>query len=196
MTTEPEMQVYAPALDGMSEEEFYQFCQANTTANFERDSEGNILIMAPTNYDSGGQEFDLMVEFGIWNKQHKLGKAFSSNAGFTLPNGAVRSPDLAWVSNERATALPQSERQKFAHICPDFVVEIRSKTDSLPALKAKMQEYIDNGCQLGFLIDPYQQKAYVYAPNKEAVTVDSFQQKLSGGTLLPGFELDLSLFLL
>lgn len=179
---------------GMSEDEFFQFCMQNPELNLERDAQGNILIMAPVKFDGGRQESRAIIALGKWNDETNLGEVFSSQTGFTLPNGAVRSPDASWISNEKLAALPKEEHDRFAHICPDVVIEIRSTSDRLKTLQAKMDEYIQNGAQLGFLIDPVTQSAAVYRADGSVETVEGFDARLSGEPVLPGFYLDLSRF--
>ena len=122
--------------------------------------------MPPTGSGSGNKDFELTSQFGIWVQKDRRGKGFGSSTGFTLPNGAVRSPDLAWIRNERWDALSKKEQKVFAPICPDFVVELRSPTDRLGYVKAKMVEYLENGAQLGWLVDPIERTVYIYRPNQ------------------------------
>ncbi len=145
--------------------------------------------MPPTSTETGGRNFDLTVNFGIWAKQDGTGKGFDSSTGFTLPNGAKRSPDLAWVLYERWNALTEKDRKRFAPLCPDFVVELRSESDSIAALQEKLEEYIENGAQLGWLIDPFERKVYVYRPAARVETLDD-PQFVSGEPLLKGFTLN------
>lgn len=137
----------------LTDEQFFQMCQKNRDYRFERTASAELLIMPPTGSNTGDRNFDLVVELGIWNKQTKLGKGFDSSTGFTLPNGAERSPHASWVKIEWWNALTPEQQEKFAPICPDSVVELRSRTDSLKELQEKIQEYIKNGAQLGWLID-------------------------------------------
>ncbi|WAC15473.1 Uma2 family endonuclease [Dyadobacter pollutisoli] len=175
----------------MSEEEFFQFCQMNDTLEFERDSQGNIILMSPTGSFTGNFNLKVSMEVGIWNKENGLGEVFDSSTGFTLPNGAVRSPDVSWVRQERWDMLSQDQKEGFAPICPDFVIEIRSKSDGLKYLLDKMLEYIANGSQLGWLIDRFESKVYVYNADKSVVIHESLQVMLSGESVLPGFTLNL-----
>ncbi|MBA2340842.1 MAG: Uma2 family endonuclease [Pyrinomonadaceae bacterium] len=179
----------APLLDGMSDDDFLEFCHLNRELRIERTKEGNIIIMPPTSSETGNRNFNLTVSFGIWARQDGTGKGFDSSTGFQLPNGAKRSPDLAWVRNERWEALSAEERKRFAPLCPDFVVELRSTYDSLAALEEKMKEYIANGAQLGWLIDPAERKIYIYRPNAEVEALDD-PQSVSGEPLLKGFVLN------
>ncbi|MEH2310454.1 MAG: Uma2 family endonuclease [Nostoc sp.] len=174
----------------LTDDQFFQMCQQNRDYRFERTASGELLIMPPTGSDTGNRNFDMVVELGIWNKQTKLGKGFDSSTGFTLPNGAERSPDASWVKIERWNALTPEQQEKFAPICPDFVVELRSRTDSLKELQDKMQEYIENGAQLGWLIDRKNKRVEIYRPGKDVEILDN-PISLSGENVLPGFVLDL-----
>ncbi|MGF2035415.1 MAG: Uma2 family endonuclease [Nostoc sp. CmiVER01] len=174
----------------LTDEQFFQMCQKNRDYRFERTASGELLIMPPTGSDTGNRNFDMVVELGIWNKQTKLGKGFDSSSGFTLPNGAERSPDVSWIKIERWNALTPEQQEKFAPICPDFVVELRSRTDSLKELQEKMQEYIENGAQLGWLIDRKNKRVEIYRPGKDVEILDN-PVSLSGENVLPGFVLHL-----
>ncbi|MBE8985915.1 Uma2 family endonuclease [Nostoc sp. LEGE 12450] len=174
----------------LTDEQFFQMCQKNRDYRFERTASGELLIMPPTGSDTGNRNFDMVVELGIWNKQTKLGKGFDSSTGFTLPNGAERSPDASWVKIERWNALTPEQQEKFAPICPDFVVELRSRTDSLKELQEKMQEYIENGAKLGWLIDRKNKRVEIYRPGKDVEILDN-PTSLSGENVLPGFVLNL-----
>lgn len=175
----------------MTDDQFCEFCQINRELRIERTAKGEVIIMPPVYSESGGINFNLTVQLGIWVERDGTGKGFDSSTGFTLPNSAVRSPDVSWIKKERWEAIPLEQRQKFAPICPDFVVELRSQTDSLKVLQEKMQEYIDNGALLGWLIDPKQKKVYIYRPDAEVVCLDH-PQTISGKPILSGFILDLS----
>jgi Uma2 family endonuclease len=148
----------------MGEDEFYDFCMLNRDLNLELTSEGDLIIMPPTGGQTGNRNFELIGSFAAWARQDGTGKGFDSSTLFSLPNGAKRSPDLAWVKKERWEALTDRERQRFSPLCPDFVVELRSPSDSLKRLRKKMEEYVANGAQLGWLIDPFERKVYVYRP--------------------------------
>lgn len=175
----------------LSDEQFYQLCQNNGDLNFERTARGELIIMPPVGGESGNREADLMIDLGIWNRQTNLGYTFSSSTVFTLPNGANRSPDAAWIRRERYAALTPKQRQKFPPIAPDFIIELRSATDNLEMLHHKMQEYMDAGVQLAWLINPQQQQVEVYRLGKE-VEVRDLPTELSGEEILPGFRLSLS----
>lgn len=174
----------------MNDDQFFEFCQINGDLRIERTATGEIIIMPPTGGETGRRNFSLAVEVGIWAKQDGTGIGFDSATGFTLPNGAVRSPDVAWIKKERWDALPEEDRQKFPHICPDFVIELKSATDSLRTLQEKMQEYINNGVLLGILINPDKKQVYIYRPNAEIECLDN-PETVSGEPILKGFILDL-----
>ena len=176
----------------LTDEEFFQLCQNNRDLRFERTAAGELIIMPPTGSDTGNRNFDIAVELGIWNKQTKLGKGFDSSTGFKLPNGKDVSPDVAWIKKERWDSLTSEQQNKFAPIAPDFVIELRSSSDNLKPLQEKMQEYIDNGVKLAWLIDRKQRKVFIYRPGQAVEELDN-PQTLTGEDLLPGFILDLSL---
>jgi Uma2 family endonuclease len=138
----------------MSDDEFMRFCAANEPTRFERDANGEIIAMSPTGSEGGGQELDVAMELGIWARNDGRGRVFGSNAGFKLPDSSVRAADAAWVSWRRWNCLTPAEQKRYAPICPEFVVEIRSETDRLPPLQAKMEQWIANGAELAWLIDP------------------------------------------
>jgi Uma2 family endonuclease len=175
----------------LTDEAFFQLCQNNRDLRFERTAAGELIIMPPTGSDTGNRNFDIAVELGIWNKQTKLGKGFDSSTGFKLPNGKDVSPDVAWIKKERWDNLTSEQQNKFAPIAPDFVIELRSSSDNLKPLQEKMQEYIDNGVKLAWLIDRKQRKVFIYRPNCVVEELDH-PQTLTGEDLLPGFVLDLS----
>jgi Uma2 family endonuclease len=178
-----------PAID-LTDEQYYALCGNNPELRFERNAAGDLVIMPPVGGDSGGREADVITDLMIWNRQAQLGKVFSSSSGFKLPNGADRSPDAAWVRLDRWTALTPEQQRKFPPLCPDFVVEIRSATDSLMALQEKMQEYISNGAVLGLLINPKGTQVEVYRPG-QSVVVLSQPSQVDCNPELPGFVLHL-----
>ena len=175
----------------MTDDQFFDFCQLNRHFRIERNQIGDLFIMSPTGSETEERNFNLIVQLGIWTKQDGTGVGFGSSGGFTLPNGAVRSPDAAWIKRTKWEIIPADKRKKFAPICPEFVVELRSENDSLSTLKEKMQEYIDNGTQLAWLIDRKQRKVFIYRPNCGVEELDN-PQTLTGEDILPGFVLDLS----
>ncbi|MCP2729894.1 Uma2 family endonuclease [Limnofasciculus baicalensis] len=175
----------------LTDDQFFEFCQINRELRIERTANRELLIMSPTGSETGNRNFKLTVQLGIWVERDGTGIGFDSSSGFKLPNGAERSPDAAWIKLERWNALTSEQQGKFAPICPDFVVELRSDCDNLAPLKTKMEEYIDNGASLGFLIDRKNRDVYIYLPG---VGVECLKNPatVSGDPVLPGFVLDLS----
>jgi Uma2 family endonuclease len=176
-----------------TDDQFYYLCRQNEALRFEMTAQAEMLVMSPIDGLSGVRESNLNADVQIWNRQSGLGKVFSSSTIFRLPNGAKRSPDVAWVEISRWNALSAIDQEKFPPITPDFVIELRSRTDSLPTLQAKMQEYIDNGAQLGWLLDPQNQQVEIYESGKQPITV-ALPTTLSGGNVLQGFQLTVPLF--
>jgi Uma2 family endonuclease len=172
-------------------EQFDRVCEANPDRSFELTAQGVLVIMPPVGVESGNYESELGIDLGIWNRETKLGKTFSSSTVFTLPNGSKKSPDAAWVALSRWGAVSREERKKFALLVPDFVIKLRSETDRLPPLQAKMAEYRDNGVRLGWLINPQDRQVEIYRLDRE-VEVLVAPMTLSGEDVLPGFNLDLS----
>ena len=165
-------------------------CQNNRDLRFERTEAGELLIMPLTGGETSKRNFEIVVQLGLWNRKYNLGVGFDSSGGFILPNGAARSPDAAWVLQERWEALTQQQRQKFLPLCPDFVVELCSPSDSVKQTQAKMQEYIDNGARLGWLIDAKARRVEIYRINQNVEILEQ-PSTLSGEDVLPGFILDL-----
>jgi Uma2 family endonuclease len=182
--------VQVPETLRVTDEQFLAFVMANPNLCLERTAAGELIIMPPTGSESGNYNFELNTDLGIWNRQARLGKAFDSSTGFRLPNGATRAPDGAWVTNERWNALTPQQRKGFAPICPDFVLELASETDSLDILRQKMQEYIENGCRLGWLIIPKSKQVEIYRLGQVPEVLQS-PDTLSGESVLPGFILPL-----
>ena len=179
---------FGPVLKKMNDHEFFEFCQLNRDWRFERTPEGDLVIMSPTGGKTGQRNFLLITFFGGWVEADGTGVGFDSSTGFTLPNGAKRSPDLAWIRRSRWEALTEEQQTEFPPLCPDFVVELRSPSEALPPLQAKMQEYMDNGAQLGWLIDPEERRVYIYRPGAPTTCLDS-PDKLDGEPLLPDLRL-------
>ncbi|MDF5719555.1 MAG: Uma2 family endonuclease [Rhizonema sp. PD37] len=177
----------------LSDEQFYQLCQDNETWQLERTASCELVIMPPVGGVSGNREADLNADLVIWNRQTQLGRVFSSYTIFRLPNGGNHSPDVAWVTNERWQSLTPEEQEKFPPLCPDFVIELRSRTDSLTQLQEKMQEYLNSGLRLGWSINPQAQQVEIYRPN-QTVEIVQLPASLSGEDVLPGFVLDLPIF--
>ncbi|MEB3179595.1 MAG: Uma2 family endonuclease [Nostocaceae cyanobacterium] len=174
----------------LTDEQFYQLCMVNKDLSMEMNAQGEIIIMPPVGGESGNQEADLIIDLGNWNRQTQLGKVFSSSTIFILTNGAKRSPDAAWVKLERWEALTSEQRKKFPPLTPDFVIELRSETDSIKPLQEKMQEYLDNGLHLGWLINPQDRQVEIYRQG-QPVELVALPAILSGEEVLPGFELQL-----
>lgn len=187
--------------DSLGNELFFQFCVQHRNLRIERNQKKEIIIMAPTGSETGNYNSELNADLVYWNRKSKLGYVFDSSTGFTLPNGAVRSPDASWISKERWEVISDEDRKVFAPVCPDFVIEICSKTDVLKTLKEKMKEYVENGAKLGWLLDMKNRQTYIYNPKLEGANndeltvveeVQGFDKKLFGGDVLVEFELDLS----
>jgi Uma2 family endonuclease len=172
-------------------EQYERVCEANPDRSFELTAQGVLVVMPPVGVESGNYESELLGDLVIWNRQTKSGKTFSSSTVFTLPNGSKRSPDAAWVELSRWEAISKEERKKFALLVPDFVIELRSETDRLPPLQAKMVEYRDNGVRLGWLINPRDRQVEVYRLDCDVEVLEN-PLTLSGEAVLPGFILDLS----
>lgn len=181
---------FGALLKPMDDDEFFYFCQRHRDLRIEMDKYGEITIMSPTGSETGGINFDLIADFAIWVRADGTGKGFDSSTGFILPNGAKRSPDLSWIKLEKWLAVPAEKRKKFAPICPDFVVELRSESDSLNMLQAKMLDYLENGVELGWLIDVKDKRVYVYRQHT-AVRVLENPAEVSGEPLLSGFVLQM-----
>jgi Uma2 family endonuclease len=180
---------FSPLATKVSDEEFAELCRLNPELQLERTSEGELVIMSPTGGKTGRRNAKLAVAFGVWAENDGTGQAFDSSTLFTLSNSAKRSPDVAWVRNDRWNALSAKQQDGFPPLCPDFVVELRSKTDSLKTLEEKMQEYISNGAELGWLIDPLEHKVHVYRAGTDPEVLEN-PEEVSGEPLLKGFVLD------
>jgi Uma2 family endonuclease len=174
----------------MTDDEFFEFCQINGDLRIERTAEGDIIVMPPEGGETGARRSRLTTQAQVWADRDKTGIVFGSSTGFNLPNGATRSPDVAWVRRSRLAALTPEQKQRFLPLCPDFVIELRSPSDSLSDLQDKMQEYLANGAQLGWLIDPLERRVYVYRPNVDVERLENPAQ-LSGESVLSGFVLEL-----
>ena len=175
----------------MTEHQFLKLCSENGDLRLELTSEKELIVMPPVFSESGLQEHDLAMQVGIWAKQDGAGRVFSPSAGFTLPNGAVRAPDVSWVLVARWEALSEEDRDGFAKICPDFVIELRSRSDTLGDVEDQLQEYMENGARLGWLIDPQNQRVHVYRTD-HSVEILVAPESVSGDPVLPGFVLGLS----
>ena len=180
-----------PAAVKLTDEQFYQLSLANRDLRLERTASGEVIIMPPTGGGTGKRNSDLNIQLGLWNRETKLGFVFDSSTGFKLPNGATRSPDAAWVKRDCWDALTLEQQEQFPPLCPDFVVELQSPSDALADARLKMQEYLENGVQLGWLIAPKIRQVEIYRPNRELEIVQS-PAILSGEEVLTGFVLDLT----
>ena len=177
----------------LTDEQFYQICINNPEISLERNPQGALIIMPPVGGESGSSEIELGADLTIWNRQSKLGKVFSSSTLFKLPGGGNRSPDAAWVELSRWIALTPEQRQKFPPIAPDFVMELRSRTDDLAMLQAKMQEYLNSGVRLGWMFNPQEQQVEIYRQGQPKET-RLLPTELSGESVLPGFLLRVERF--
>ncbi|GAB3794327.1 Uma2 family endonuclease [Spirosoma humi] len=180
-------------LEVMTDDEFFAFCQANDTLELERDKNGNIVIVSPTGSKTGNINLILASRIFLWNEEKAAGYTFDSSTGFKLPSGAIRSPDVSWIQKDCWEAIPEEQQEKFAPICPDFVIELRSASDDLTYLQSKMEEYRENGCSLGWLIDRKSQQVFIYRPGQPVETITTFTQILTAEPILPGFAFDLTL---
>ncbi len=180
-----------PAIE-MNDRQFFDFCRLNPDLRIERTAEGDVEIMSPAGGRTGNRNAGITAQLWMWALRDGTGDAFDAATGFILPNGAVRAPDAAWVRLSRLQGLTEEQKERFMPLCPDFAIELRSPSDRLSAAQAKMQEYIENGATLGWLIDATNRRVYVYRPGAEVERLDD-PATLSGDPELPGFVLDLKL---
>ncbi len=173
----------------ISNNQFFEFCQQNRDLRIELTKEGELVIMSPTGGGSSDRNAEITYQLRDWSKQDGKGKSFDSSGGFILPSGAMRSPDASWVSNDKLKNLSEEDWEKFLPLCPEFVIELRSASDSLYELQKKMIEYLENGAQLGWLIDPKEKRVYVYASDDLKVLENP--ESVSAAPLLKGFSLEL-----
>ena len=188
-TTLPIVLRLSPVIE-LTEEQFLAFCEMNHEARIERTAEGELEIMPPAGMYSSNRNSDITTQLRIWTRRDGTGISFDSSGGFTLPNGAVRAPDAAWITKTRLAELTTEDKRGFGHICPDFVIELRSRSDRLSVLRAKMDEYMANGARLGWLIDTQSRLVYVYRPDQEVETLEN-PESLSAEPELPEFTLEL-----
>ncbi len=177
-------------VNSMTQDQFFEFCQQNPDKRLERTAEGELIIMAPSGGGTGKRNLSIGAQLYYWADSDGTGEAFDSSTGFILPNGANRSPDASWILKTRLAALTPDEKEKFIPLCPDFLVELMSPSDSLPKSQAKMDEYAENGTRLGLLIDRKKKQVHVYRPGQSVQVLDN-PQTISGDPELPGFVLDL-----
>jgi len=178
-----------PAIN-LTDDQLFELCQLNGDWRIEYTAQGELLVMPPTGGETSNRNAELTYQVQAWTRRDQAGVAFDSSGGFKLPNGATRSPDAAWVRRSRLAGLTREQKQKFLPLCPDFVVELRSPTDNLQAVLDKMQEYLDNGAQLGWLLDPLTRRVHVYLPQRSPEILEA-PSTVSADPLLPGFVLDL-----
>lgn len=176
----------------LSDDQFYQLCQNHRDLKFERTAQGELLIVSPVGGEGGSREADLIGDLVFWNRRTQMGKVFSSSTCFKLPNGGDRSPDAAWVAWEKWNQLTLEQQQKFPPVCPDFIIELRSQSDALEPLQQKMQEYIDNGLRLGWLINPQDRQVEIYRLNQPHQVLQN-PDRVDGEDVLPGFVFDLAI---
>jgi len=175
----------------VSQEQFAELAQINQDVRLELTAKGELIIMPPTGGETGNRNFELDGQLWLWNRQKRLGKAFDSSTGFVLPNGANRSPDASWIKMERWSELTPQQRQKLLPLCPDFAVELVSESDRIANTREKMQEYLENGLRLGWLIEPKTRTVEIYRPNREVEVLPN-PVRLSGEDVLPDFTLTLA----
>ena len=174
----------------LTSEQFYQLCEENPELKLERNANGELIVMPPTGGETGKRNSTANAQIWTWNDRTELGEVFDSSTGFTLPNKADRSPDVSWVEKSRWSALTPEQREKFIPLCPDFVIELVSPSDSLKKTQEKMQEYMENGCRLGWLINRKKREVEIYRPGQDVEVLQS-PLTLSGENVLPGFVLNL-----
>ncbi len=181
-----------PETAPITDEQFYQLCVANRELKLERTAKGDLIIMPPTGGTTGNRNFKLAQQLANWADTDGTGIGFDSSTCFQLPKGGDRSPDAAWIPLAKWEALTPEQQEKFPPICPDFIIELRSPSDSLKPLQEKMQEYMDNGCRLGWLINPKDRQVEIYRQGQEKEILEN-PPTLSGEDILPGFVLNLQL---
>lgn len=175
----------------LDDQQFTSICKHNQNLNFERNQQGELIIIPPTGSETGQKNWSIAGQLWAWNSRYKLGIGFDSSTGFKLPNGAIRSPDASWIKLERWQQLTPEEKRKFAPICPDFVIELLSVNDEIEDTRKKMIEYLENGVKLGWLIDPETKTVEIYEPNKSVIVLNN-PQTLLAEDILPNFVLDLT----
>lgn len=179
-----------PFVAGFSDDDFFRFCQENDLMRVERTANHEILLMPPAGFESSAASGDVLYQVASWSRRQG-GRTLDSSAGYSLPDGSVLSPDVSWISEAIWAALTPEQRRKFPPICPEFVVEVKSPSDRIKTLQAKMEQWLTNGAKLGFLLNIEAETVYIYRPGQPVETVQGFDNELSGEPLLPGFRLDL-----
>ena len=177
----------------LKDDEFYELSQKNPHLKLERNSDGTVIIMPNTGGKTGKRNTEITTELNIWRRKSKSGNTFDSSTAFIFPNGATRSPDAAWVSDAQWNSLTDAEQEKFPPVSPEFVAELMSPSDRLKDAKAKMLEYIDNGVQLAWLINPSEEEVHIYRADGTIAKINGFDNVLSGENILLNFEFDLKL---
>lgn len=185
-----EATVHVQPVIELDDEQFYEICQLNRDLRIERNAQGDVVIIPPTGGETSDQNAEITMQLRLWAKQDATGTTFDSSGGFLLSSGAVRSPDASWIETVRLETLDTEERQRFIPLCPTFVIELRSPTDRLRYLQEKMEEYLDHGTQLGWLIDPQEKRIYVYRLHFPVDVLED-PPEIAGDPVLPGFVLDL-----
>jgi Uma2 family endonuclease len=188
---ETESPIHIAPARPMSDEEYFSFCMANPDLQIERTAEGEIVIMPPTGFETGDQNADLTMQLRAWAKRDRRGRAVDSSVEYILPSGAARSPDASWVPRSRLARLTAEQKKKFLRLCPDFVVELRSPSDRLRQVQAKMREWMDNGAKLGWLIDPEARTVYVYRPGETTERLID-PRRVEGEPPIDGFVLEMA----
>ena len=187
----PEAEVRLLPESKMTDDEFFEFCQVNDNLRIERTAEGEIEILTMVGAQTSDRNSELNMQLRAWAKRDGRGKAYDSSGGFVLPNGAARGPDGGWILRSRLAGFTSEEKRKFLHMCPDFVIELTSPSDRLPRVQAKMREYMENGAQLGWLIDPDTRTAYIYRPGREPEKLIA-PHRLLGESPVDGFVLEMT----
>ena len=175
----------------LTQEQFYKLCETNPELKLERNVQGELIVMPPTGGETGRSNVSAIFQIAKWNEEKQLGEVFDSSTGFTLPSGADRSPDVSWVEKSRWDSLTKEQKEKFIPLCPDFVIEIMSPSDNLKKLQNKMEEYIENGCRLGWLIKRKKQEVEIYRPGQN-VEILKLPETVSGEDVLPEFVLNMN----
>ena len=174
----------------MTDDELLQFCAKNDMVAIERESDGDIVVMSPSGSETSGSNSEINLELGLWNRRAGHGIVFESNAGFSLPDGSMRSPDASWLPLSKWNALSRVDKRRYAPVCPEFVIEMRSPSDSLNELQRKMEMWIRNGALLAWLIDPQEKAVTIYRPGQKPERLDTISQ-VSGEGPVAGFVLPL-----